>query len=253
MYSQGRGVVQDAKQAAEWTHKAATGGHSSARREIAGMLWEGKGVAKDAFAAYGWWKLGVVHGDEASAKSLAMARTKMPAKDVAAAEEAFATAHIPASKRTSSGLYLTAAAALAQWRADTAKVKLLDTRTVEEYIFAGHAPGACIVPLETVRAPWDPKTTGPKMQFNDQFVSQVREKLDEDDVILIMCHSGVRSATAANILSRAGFKTVYNIVDGFIGDAVEHPNRPGEAGKSTNGWKTAGGPWTYHLDPKLMP
>ena len=40
-----------------------------------------------------------------------------------------------------------------------------------------------------------------------------------DDTLMVMCRSGGRSAMAANALAKAGFKKVYNIIDGMEGDA----------------------------------
>ena len=67
-----------------------------------------------------------------------------------------------------------------------------------------------------------------------------------------MCRSGGRSAFAVNMLSKAGFKNVYNIIDGFEGDKVKNPNSYFNGKRLVNGWKNSGAPWTYDLDPKLM-
>ena len=40
-----------------------------------------------------------------------------------------------------------------------------------------------------------------------------------DDTLMVMCRSGGRSAIAVNFLAKAGFKNVYNIIDGMEGDA----------------------------------
>jgi rhodanese-related sulfurtransferase len=63
---------------------------------------------------------------------------------------------------------------------------------------------------------------------------------------------GGRSAKCINRLAKAGFKTVYNIVDGFEGDKVSDKNDPNYGKRTKNGWKNSGAPWTYDLDPKLM-
>ncbi len=46
---------------------------------------------------------------------------------------------MPDAKLTSLGLYVTAAEAYEMWKADPEKVKVLDVRMVEEYVFLGHA------------------------------------------------------------------------------------------------------------------
>ena len=46
---------------------------------------------------------------------------------------------VPQGKQTSLGLYVTAAEAYEMWKADPERVKVLDVRMVEEYVFLGHA------------------------------------------------------------------------------------------------------------------
>jgi rhodanese-related sulfurtransferase len=38
-----------------------------------------------------------------------------------------------------------------------------------------------------------------------------------DDMLLVICRSGGRSAMAINALAKAGFKNVYNIIEGMEG------------------------------------
>ncbi|MDJ0876775.1 MAG: hypothetical protein QNJ02_15990, partial [Desulfobacterales bacterium] len=68
---------------------------------------------------------------------------------------------------------------------------------------------------------------------------------------LVMCRSGGRSAAAVNTLAKAGYKQVYNIVDGFEGDALKIPGSYNNGRRIVSGWKNAGLPWTYKLDPQL--
>ncbi len=46
---------------------------------------------------------------------------------------------VPQAKQTSLGLYVTAQEAYEMWKADPERVKVLDVRMVEEYVFIGHA------------------------------------------------------------------------------------------------------------------
>ncbi|MCG6916746.1 MAG: sulfurtransferase, partial [Deltaproteobacteria bacterium] len=92
----------------------------------------------------------------------------------------------------------------------------------------------------------------PVMEPNPDFVSQVKRDYKISDTILVMCRSGGRSAMAVNFLAEAGFKQVYNITDGFEGDAVKDPESYYNGKRVKNGWKNSGAPWTYNLDPKLM-
>ena len=73
-----------------------------------------------------------------------------------------------------------------------------------------------------------------------------------DDTLMVMCRSGGRSAIAANFLAKAGFKNVYNIIDGMEGDPVQNPASVFQGQRLVNGWKNSGCPWTYNLTPDRM-
>ena len=73
-----------------------------------------------------------------------------------------------------------------------------------------------------------------------------------EDTVLAMCRSGGRSAMAANLLAQAGFKKVYNIVDGMEGDAVDDPHSVFVGQRLRNGWKNSGCPWTYKPTPERL-
>ena len=45
--------------------------------------------------------------------------------------------NLPKGKQTVLGLYVTAKEAFAQWKANPEKVKIIDVRTPEEYLFVG--------------------------------------------------------------------------------------------------------------------
>ncbi|GAB4338734.1 MAG: hypothetical protein Kow00117_20040 [Phototrophicales bacterium] len=70
---------------------------------------------------------------------------------------------------------------------------LIDVRTPEEFA-AGHIQGAVNIPLQVL----------------DQYVSQ----LPDDQPIVVYCRSGNRSATAFDMITRAGFTDVYDIQGG---------------------------------------
>ena len=84
------------------------------------------------------------------------------------------------------------------------------------------------------------------------FVSRVRRVAKPDDVIMVMCRSGGRSAMAVNLLTQAGFKRVYNIIDGMEGDTVSETGSVFHGQRLVNGWKNSGCPWTYQLTPDRM-
>jgi rhodanese-related sulfurtransferase len=159
---------------------------------------------------------------------------------------------VPTEKQTSLGLYVTSAKAYDMWKADPEKVKILDVRTPEEYIFVGHAPMAWNIPAFDQVYEWDPEKQRFPMKPNPDFMEKITKVFKPDDVILVTCRSGGRSAMAANQLANAGFKNTYNITDGFKGDTVEDPNSVFLGERMMNGWKNSGLPYTYSIDPKLV-
>lgn len=90
------------------------------------------------------------------------------------------------------------------------------------------------------------------MKLLPDFVSRVGQVAQPPDTLLITCRSGGRSAIAANMLAKAGFTKVYNIVDGMEGDTVQDPGSLFHGQRLKNGWKNSGCPWTYKLTPDRM-
>ena len=164
---------------------------------------------------------------------------------------AFADPSIPEKKQTVLGLYLTAREAYVKWHTDKANIKILDVRTPGEYIFVGHAPMAVNIPIRFLAPKVDAASGKPRMPLNDNFIEEVRKRFQPADTIFVMCRSGGRSAAAVNTLDKAAYNQVYNIVDGFEGDALSVPGSYNNGRRIVNGWKNAGLPWTYTLDPQL--
>ena len=155
------------------------------------------------------------------------------------------TEQIPEAKQTVLGLYVTSAEAYEKWRAAPDKVKVLDVRTPEEFMFVGHPEMAQCIPLGFQSYRWDEQKGYFDLDVNPHFVAQVREWFEPDETLLVMCRSGGRSAMAVNMLVQAGYTDLWNITDGMEGDLVD--------GKRTkNGWKNAGVPWTYEVDPERL-
>jgi len=152
-------------------------------------------------------------------------------------------------KQTTLGLYLTAREAYERWKASPGKVKVLDVRTPEEFLFLGHAEMAWNVPVAIQTFKWDAAKKQFPMQPLPDFVDRVRKIASPEDTLLLMCRSGGRSAIAVNLLASAGFKNVYNITDGFEGDTVEDPASVFDGQHMVNGWRNSGLPWTYDVDP----
>lgn len=135
------------------------------------------------------------------------------------------------------------------------KMFLIDVRTADEYILVGHPEMAYNIPFP-VSDFGNPSLARKEVQVTEgQFVKNVKKRFKEDDTIFLICRSAFRSVGAANALAKAGFKNIYNIVDGFEGKSsfIEgHDNmKTGPTGpKNINGWKNKL-PYTYHIHDNL--
>jgi rhodanese-related sulfurtransferase len=159
---------------------------------------------------------------------------------------------IAKERQTSLGLYVTAKEAYDIWQADPERVKVLDVRTPEEWVFTGHAPMATIIPFALQTYEWDPEKKTLHWELNPEFVPAVKAWAGPDDTILVSCRSGGRAAMAINVLAAAGFTNAYNILDGMEGSRVHDPESVFDGMRMVNGWKNSGLPWTYEIDPEQM-
>lgn len=175
----------------------------------------------------------------------------MPLLVMAFASTVWAGSDIPSKKQTSLKLYVNAKQAWEKWSANPGKIHILDVRTPAEYIFIGHAPMAVNIPIRFLGDTLNPVTLKPLMPKNDHFIKDIGKKFKKNDTILVMCRSGSRSAAAVNIMAKEGFKHVYNIIDGFEGDALKNTDGYQNGKRIINGWKNSGAPWTYKLKREL--
>lgn len=107
---------------------------------------------------------------------------------------------------------------------------LVDVRSAEERTFVGQVPGS-------VHVAW---ATGTALTRNPRFVRELEAKVrGKSDVILLLCRSGKRSALAAEAAAKAGFRSVFNVLEGFEGELDANQQR-GHA----DGWRFRGLPWT---------
>jgi rhodanese-related sulfurtransferase len=174
------------------------------------------------------------------------------------------TQDVPNTQQTTLGLYATPREAYAMWQANPEGVTILDVRSIEEYVFGGHPPMAKNVPLAFLKferpaagaAPAAPEPgrmpPGFSIDPNEEFIPEVKDFCGPDETILAMCGSGGRAAHAVNALSQAGFKNVYNIVNGFDGEMVLDRADPDFGKTRANGWKDLGLPWGRNLNPDLL-
>ncbi len=107
---------------------------------------------------------------------------------------------------------------------------LVDVRTAEERLFVGRV-------ADSVHVPW---ATGLNLQRNPRFVREVEAKVRRDDVLLLICRSGGRSAAAATALTEARFRNAFNVLEGFEGNLDAAMQRGGQDG------------WRYHRLPWIQ-
>jgi rhodanese-related sulfurtransferase len=111
---------------------------------------------------------------------------------------------------------------------------LVDVRTRAEWSFVG-VPDLSASDGSVAFVEW---SRFPDGSLNEDFVEEVRGTgLVPGRPVYLICRSGVRSRSAAEALSAAGFGPAYNVADGFEGphDAQGH--------RTVSGWKVAGLPW----------
>lgn len=165
-----------------------------------------------------------------------------------------AAADVPAAKKTSLGLYVTAADAARAAAAEPDKILFLDVRTPSELMFVGSTSAVdANIPFVTLASParWDEKNNRLQLEPNPAFTEDVKAKLaarslTKADKVFLMCRSGERSARAVDTLAAAGFTNVWSVIDGFEGDLSKDGRR------DVNGWKNAGLPWSYKLDKSKL-
>ena len=161
-------------------------------------------------------------------------------------------------KQTDLGLYLTAKEAYDAIQKEGDKLLFVDVRTRAEVNFLGMAKVAdSNIPYMTLSEfySWDDKKNNFQMELNDEFLPKMEQRLaakglSKDDKIILMCRSGSRSASAANLMKKAGYSNVYTVVDGFEGDKAKSGPLKGQ--RVVNGWKNSELPWSYKLQGGKM-
>lgn len=171
---------------------------------------------------------------------------------LAIAVSAFGEVKLPEKKKTSLGLYVNSQQAYAMWKTSPEKVFIIDTRTPQEYNYVGHPTMAYNIPSMFMTMEFDTKKKTYKTKVNENFVADVQKRFKKDQTLLLMCRSGNRTAKAANLLAKAGYKKVYNIYDGFEGDKVKDDMSYFKGKRMVNGWKNSGNPWSYKGDASLI-
>ena len=162
------------------------------------------------------------------------------------------------ARQTSWGLYLTAEEAYEMKTARPDEVLFVDVREPVEIMFTGFTDVVDVnVPFLLVD-PSEMHDSKPvlSMERNPDFADGVlaaleAHGLDRTAPVILMCRSGgSRGAPSAAALEGLGLEQVHVVVDGFEGaTASDDPNGPRRV---VDGWKNAGLPWSYALDPEKI-
>jgi rhodanese-related sulfurtransferase len=148
---------------------------------------------------------------------------------------------------------------------------LVDVRTRAEYQFVGHPDKAFLFPYMFFTTTFSKQNGEYGFELsakNKAFVENMSKVFKATDNILLISRDGSRSSLAAKDMIEAGFKNVFDVVDGFEG--AEFPTHQdqnrhkyfrqlakknaisGFGHRRHYGWQWWGLPWTYEMDPKLM-
>src|SRR5690349_2070044 len=117
---------------------------------------------------------------------------------------------LPKEKQTVLGLYVTAKEAYQKWKAEPEKIKIIDVRTPEEFLFVGVPTMAWKIPVASQSYQWDAEKKQFPLQPLPDFAARVSQVAKPGETLMVMCRSGGRSAIAVNMLAKAGFRQVYN-------------------------------------------
>ncbi|QGZ41455.1 rhodanese-related sulfurtransferase [Pseudoduganella flava] len=112
------------------------------------------------------------------------------------------------------------------------QVRLIDVRTNAERDWVGRV---AIPDAQHGAVQW---STYPGGVPNPEFVQQLAAIANQDDVLLFLCRSGVRSRHAAKLATENGYANSFDILEGFEGDKDAEGHR-----KTVGGWCKAGLPW----------
>ena len=168
-------------------------------------------------------------------------------------------ASLPEIKRSKLQLYLSPQEAYEIILKDAAHTLFLDVRTRAEAMYVGMPTVADgLVPYvehQEMMTDWDDRRHMYQLMANSDFLPEAESRLKakgltKTDRVILICRSGDRSARAADLLAKAGYRRVYSITEGFEGDAAKDGPKAGQ--RVVNGWKNAGLPWTYALDRQKM-
>lgn len=174
------------------------------------------------------------------------------------------------AKRASNVSELEAAEMLAQ---EPRSTFLVDVRTREEYVLQGHPPQAYNVPWRFLTPDFqvrDAPYAGGKAAYtgyqlarepNPDFIGVLQSLFKPEDRLIVISTDGEDGAEAADALVKEGFKRVYHIKNGFLGERLAAKDNDKLAEKLSpywqqrgrvNGWVYWGLPVSHVIDPKYV-
>ncbi len=164
---------------------------------------------------------------------------------------------LPQKKQTTLGLYMTSTQAYDYTMKNMDKTLFVDIRTPSElnYLGATTVMDKLVPWVFMDTSGWNSKKHRYKRRPNKNFVADMdaalkKKGLTKNDVVILICRSGDRSAAAVNLLAKNGYTKAYTVVHGYEGDKAKTGKHKGK--RVVNGWKNSGMPWTYSLDGDLM-
>lgn len=114
-------------------------------------------------------------------------------------------------------------------RSSTAR--LVDVRTAEEWEEVGLPSVEGLLAIEWL--------TMPMGELNPDFLQEIEQAgVSKNQELFILCRTGPRSIAAAKALAAEGYTNVYNVLEGYEGDA----DADGYRG-TVSGWQYHGLPW----------
>ena len=117
----------------------------------------------------------------------------------------------------------------AQILRETTGAIIVDVRSKAELDFVGRITGSVEIELKTY----------PGMKPNPDFVSQLTAAVPLATTVMFICRSGARSHEAASAAAAAGYRSAFNVLEGFEGDRDPSGHR-----NTVGGWRAARLPWS---------
>jgi len=87
MYSKGRGVDKDDKEAVTWLRLSAEQGVVLAQNNLAVMYYNGEGITQDDIYAYMWWNIAAANGESRAQENRDIVATRMTSSQLAEAQK----------------------------------------------------------------------------------------------------------------------------------------------------------------------